>query len=229
MTTSKQASPPISSQQEAVYKDEISLIDIYLTIKRNSKLFFSVIIISFLISLVITYFKQQPQSQISNVSSNVEHVLILEIGRIYGVNARQSYIDQPKNTLEKIRNIYIPKLNQTAITAEHINKTDLIIIKLMQTSDKVNYNEVLLTLADYIIKDHNQVINLKNKYSIKPTKIIQLPIKRIVGSNATSTSKSKILIPILGLILGILLGFFAIVVVGFLQKVKKAESEINLT
>lgn len=222
MSQNNQIQAPIADQQQSVYEDEISLIDIYLTIKRNSKLFFSVVILSFLISLAITYYKHQ--SQMGSASSKVpaiEHVLIIEIGRVFG--DKNYYIDPPTNTLEKIKNIYIPKLNQTAITAEHIKNSDLIVIKATQTSDTVNYDKLLLTLADYILKDHNSAINLNNKNNIKPTKIIEPHIKRIVESK----SKSNILIPILGLILGVFLGFFAVIVGEFIKKVKQAESEIK--
>lgn len=221
MSSDKQTSTPLAYQQQPVYEDEISLIDIYLTIKRNSKLFFSVIILSFLISLAITYYKYQ--FQVDGLSSKIpasEYVLIIEIGRIYG--DKNYYIDEPINILEKIKNIYIPQLQQPSITAEYIKKSDLIVIKAPEISDKVNYNKTLLTLADFVIKDHNSGVNLNNKNSIKPTKIIQQPTKRMVKNK----NKNKILIPILGIILGTFLAFLAVFVKEFIKKIKEAENSI---
>ena len=40
MSSDNQKSSQVAHQQQPAYDDEISLIDIYLTIKRNSKLFF---------------------------------------------------------------------------------------------------------------------------------------------------------------------------------------------
>jgi len=224
MNSNKQVSNSKAHQPQPSYEDEISLVDIYLTIKRNSKLFFSVILLSIIISLIVTYFKYQANSSEktdTKVTKHVtEYVLIIEVGRIFGVNAGQSYIDQPKNTLEKIKNIYIPKFNQAAITVEHIKDSDLIILKAIETSNEVNYNEILLTLAGYILKDHNSGLTLNNKYSVKSTKIIQQPTKRIVKNK----NKNKILIPILGVIIGVFLGFFAVFIREFMKNVKEAET-----
>ena len=216
---------PNNYQEQLIYYGEISLVDIYLTIKRNRKLFFSIIVLSFLISLTVTYFKAQLQPQ--QQTEIIEHVLIIEIGSIFGENAGQRYIDQPINTIEKIKNIYLPKLNQAEVTAEHIERSALIVLKAIQTNDKINYNKLLLTLASHILKDHNSALNLNSRVSVKPTKIIQQPTKRIVESKSKSKSKSKLLIPIFGIILGIFLAFFVVIISEFIKKVKQAESEIE--
>ena len=227
MSSDNQKSSQVAYQPQPAYNDEISLIDIYLSIKRNSKLFFTVIVLSFIISLAITYFKykSQPEPQTKALSSTSalisEYVLIIEVGRIFGDESY--YIDPLNNILEKIKNIYIPKLNQSAITAEHIKNSDLIVITATEISDKVDYNKMLHTLANYILKDHNSGLNLNNKNNIKPTKIIQEPTKRMVKSNNKKTIKNKMLIPVLGLILGVFLGFVAVFIREFLKKVKEAE------
>jgi len=224
MNSDKQTSSSMVYQPQPACGDDINLIDIYLTVKRNNKLFFTVIVLSFLISLAVTYIKYQSQKNIfsSSLSSVNEYVLVIEIGRVYG--RKNYYIDEPNNILEKIRSIYIPKLNQTAIKAKYIKKSDLIVITMAEISDKADYNKILLSLADDILKDSNSGLTLKNEKSIKPTKIIQQPIKRVVKNK--NKNINAILILVLGLILGIIFGFFAVFIHEFIKKVKEVEKSI---
>ena len=224
MSQNNQTPGPLAKQQQHISEDEISLIDIYLTVKRNSRLFFSVIILSFLISLVITFYRAQ--NQVQAISHEItEYILIIEIGRVYGNELEYGLIDSADNTLQKIKNVYIPNLNQhLVLSAEQIPNSQLLIIKVLEASEKINPSKILLKLADNVLKDHNSSFNLNNQSSIsvKPTRVIQQPIKRVKESTITSTS--KLLIPTLGLILGIFLAFFAIFINKFMKKVKEAEN-----
>lgn len=233
MNQDKQASNPTA------YEDEISLVDIYLAVKRNSTLFFTIVVLSFLMSILVTYLKYQSNVSKETLSDSpnfvTEYVLWIEIGKIYNINTDKNWIDNPNNTLAKINNIYIPKvaaefmntngskLNQSLISVINPPNTQLIVIKVIKSSDNIDYNKVLMSLASYIFVDHNKGLGLNNKnaISIKPSRIIEGPTKVIVKSK--SKSKSKVLIPVLGLILGLFLGFVAVFIREFLKKVKEAE------
>lgn len=218
--------------------DEISLIDIYLMIKRNSKLFFSVILLSLLISIFIAYSKYQSSNHneiVSNHSGfNSKYTLWIEIGRVYGANAGQSMLEQPQNLISKIKNIYIPKiaidlmksegkeLNQSLISVTWPEDTDLIVIKALKTPDNIDYNKLLTSLANIILENNNKMLSLLNKdFIIKPTITIQEP-KEISVKNKNKKN-NNIMILSLGVILGIFFGFFVVFIREFLKKVKEVE------
>lgn len=239
MVSEKKTASATARQLQPAYEDEISLVDIYITVKRSNKLFFFIIVLSFFISLLITYFKYQPNTSkevLSNSSAaTTEYVLWIEIGVIHKVNAGNNWIDDPDNTFEKIKSIYIPKiiaefmsikgseLNQSSISVMHPKKSKLIVVKVIKTTDSIDYNKVLMSLASYILEDHNKwygLINNKN-ISFRPTRIIEGPTKIIVKNK--NKKKNIMLIPILGTILGVFLGLFAVFIRGFLKKVKEVE------
>ena len=96
MSSNKHSPSPIANQKQPIYEDEIGLADIYVMIKRNSKLFFSVIIISFLISLTVTYSKVQTEAQVQTavpkanykdkVKYKVKYKILIPIsGIVFGV------------------------------------------------------------------------------------------------------------------------------------------------
>ena len=238
MNTDKQAPNPPAYQPQPSDENEISLVDIYLTVKRNSKLFFTIILLSFFISLLVTFTKYQSSNSKEVISGTptlvTEYVLWIEIGKIYRVNAGNNWIDNPINTLEKIKSIYIPKvaaelfnstgkkLNQSSVSVDNPINTQLMVIKVVKTSDNIDYHKILTSLAGYILANHNEGINLTHKnFIIRPTKIIQKPIEIKVKSN--KKSKSLILIPMLGIVLGVFLAFIAVFIRVFLNKVKEAE------
>ncbi len=221
---------------------EVSLVDIYLSVKRNRKLFFVVILASFLISLLATYYKFQPTSHKENghkISSAItEYSMWIEIGTIYRANGHNNRIDSAINALEKVKNIYIPKvvaefnktkgsvLKSSSISVMTPRKSQLLFIKITKTTDLVDYEKVLMTLANYLFKNHNDGLNsnYKNIMRFTPTKIIDGPSKTV--AEAKVNKKSKLLIPILGLVLGIFFAFGAVFVKEFLTRVKEAESSV---
>ena len=232
---------PTSStyQSHQTFNDETSLVDIFFTIKRNSKLFFGVVLLCLFISFFVTYSNYQSNKIIINSSGvTIEHVLWIEIGKIYGVGVKngRSLIDSPTNTLEKIKNIYVPdviskfvkstgaEINQSSISAARYKNTDLIVIKATKMSDNVDYSKILMLLANDILDDHNKGLSLSNEViSIKRTKVIQKPIKRIIKYNNTNKYKNIILIPVIGILLGMFFGFIVIFIREFFQKVKDIE------
>ena len=232
MNTDKQAPNPPAYKPQPSYDDEISLVDIYLTIKRNSKLFFVVVLLSFFISLFVTYkYQSNIQKEIVTDSPELitEYTLWIEIGKIFGIKTGRNLIDDPNNTLEKIKRIYIPKvtaelfkstgkkLNQSSVSVDNPINTQLMVIKVVKTSDNIDYHKILTSLAGYILANHNEGINLTHKnFIIRPTKIIQKPIEIKVKSN--KKSKSLILIPMLGIVLGVFLAFIAVFIRVFFFK-----------
>lgn len=243
MNPDKQAPTSTTHQPQLAYEDEISLIDIYLTIKRNSKLFFGVILLSFFISIFVSYYIYQANDKKEIVSgfqgSTTEYTLWIEVGKIYGTGLRihKNQIEHPAHTIEKINNIYIPKLaeslktkgsgnNQLLVSVKQHKRTNLLVLKAIKTSDTVDYNKILLTLASYILVDHNEGLTSNGKaFVIQPTRIIQETTKRIYKSKSKKKSiKKNIMIPVLGLILGIFLGVFAVFLSEFFKKVKEAET-----
>ena len=239
MNTDKQAPNPPAYQPQPSDENEISLVDIYLTVKRNSKLFFTLILLSFFISLLVAYTKYQSSNSKEVISGSptlvTEYVLWVEVGKIYSLNAGNNWIDNPINTLEKIKSIYIPKvaaelfkstgkkLNQSLVSVDNPINTQLMVIKVVKTSDNIDYNKILTSLASYILADHNNGLGLNNNKAIilKPTRIIEGPTKILVKNKIKNNN--KLFIPVLGIILGVFLGFFAVFIRVFLSKVKEAE------
>lgn len=234
------------SSPKMVYQtddDEISLIGIYLTIKHNQILFFSVILLFFVISLFITFSKYQsstPENIISGSQNIVtEYVLWIEVGMIYGENASKNLIDSTSNTVAKINTIYIPKvkteymktegteLNQLKINIHVGSGTHIIGIRATKMSDKIDYYKILTSIANLVLANHNEGLSLKMKDSLKLTKVIQEPTLTITKINNKKISNKKlIIIPILGIIVGIFFGFIAVFINEFLKKVKEAEKSV---
>lgn len=231
MNSEKKASTSINDD------DEVSLIDIFLAVKRNSKLFFTIMLFGFLMSILTSYFKEQTNTPKETLSGSkdliTEYVIWVEIGKIYNINTNKNWIDDPKNTLAKIKNIYIPKLaselmsssgselNKSLISVRNPKKTQIIAIKIIKTSNKIDYNKVLMSLANSILENHNANLNLKNEnaISIKPTRIIEGPTKVITKYKG----KSNILNSVIGIIIGLFLGLFAVYIKEFLKKAKETE------
>lgn len=188
-------------------------------------------------SILISYFKHHasiPKETLSGTKGLItEYVIWVEIGKIYNINTNKNWLDDPKNTLAKIKNIYIPELaselmsssgselNKSSISVRNPKKTQIIAIKIIKTSNKINYNEVLMSLANSILENHNTNLNLDNKntISIKPTRIIEGPTKIITKNKGGNT----ILIFVIGIILGVLLGLFAVFIKEFLKKANETE------
>jgi hypothetical protein len=230
------------------YDDEISLVDIYLTIKRNGKLFLSVVFLTFLFSLLFAYitYSSNPPSETppsdTNTAPKVEYSLWLEIGKLYLVTSpRRLLLDDPNNAVAKLKNIYTTKtinefgksgnkeLSLSSVSVDMPKKSELIVLKIIgDEKDSKSYEEVLNTIAEYLLEEHNSKFDVKDndKLKLQPTRIVQQFKKTISLAEKTNTNTNTnklFLIPMLGIILGVFLGFLAIFVKGFLKKVKEVE------
>jgi len=222
---------------QSSHDDELSLVELYLIIKRNGKIFFAIILLSLLISLFVIYkYQSKTSNDIASNSQGIttEYVLLMEIGMVFGGNTGKTLIERPVDTLEKLRRIYIPKvvsefgkskaykINKASIFASRVKKTHLISIK---TSDKLNHSEVLLSIAKHVLDDHKWIMGAENKlFFIKPTSIIQKPLANVIEYNIIKKNyKYVIIIPIIGIIIGIFLSFFVIFIREFLKKVREIE------
>jgi hypothetical protein len=217
--------------------DEIGFIDIYVTLKRNRKIFLSAVIFTFLCSVFVAYIKcfPNPPSEKTTVPK-IEYSLWLEIGKLYAVNSpRRLLLDNPNNAVEKLKNIYVQKainefgksgikgLSLSSVSVDTPKKSKLTVLKIIgdEKSSK-SYEEVLNIIANHLLEEHKSKFDVKDNIKVKlqPTRILQQFKKRI-----PSADKKNILflIPLLGIIFGVFVGFLAIFVKDFFAKVKQAE------
>ena len=231
------------SSNPSYSSNETTLIDVYLTIKRNSKLFFFIVSISFLISLIIAYIQYDSSIKKENTSDSfdktLEYVVWIEIGRVYGVNANSSLIDSAQNTLEKINTIYIPSVESEFASSENklvkkqvlsvtwSGNTDLLAIRANSvTSDIVDYKKLLLSIASLVLDDHNNTGISKSGFLVKPTKIISGPTKHIIEEVNNNNNNNKLIyLPVLGFVLGLILAFIIIFLIEFKNKIKLLEGK----
>ena len=218
--------------------DEIGLIDIYLTLKRKRKIFLSAVIFTFLCSVFvayITYFPNPPSEK--TTVPKIEYSLWLEIGKLYTVNSpRKLLLDDPNNAVEKLKNIYAQKtinefgksgikgLSLSSVSIAARDKSELIVLKIIgdEKSSK-RYEEVLNIIANHLLEEHNSKFDVKDniKLKLQPTRNFQQFKKRI--PSAEYKKNILFLIPLLGIIFGVFVGFLAIFVKDFFAKVKQAE------
>ena len=121
-----------------VCDEEITLVDIYLSVKRNRKIFFYVILVSFLISILLSYLKFQENTRQEKINQeayqektnqeayqekafklkeaakslvSTELMMTIEIGhRFSSKRGWRRYFDNSDETALKINQIYIPKV-----------------------------------------------------------------------------------------------------------------------
>jgi hypothetical protein len=170
----------------------------------------------------------------------IEYSLWLEIGKLYGVySTRKLLLDDPNNAVEKLKNIYTQKainefgksgikgLSLSSVSVDAPNRSELIVLKIIgdEKSSK-SYEEVLNITANHLLEEHNSKFDVKDniKLKLQPTRILQQFKKRIPSAENKNENKNILfLIPLLGIIFGVFVGFLAIFVKDFFAKVKQAE------
>lgn len=251
MNSNNQISNITNKPNQTSQNDEINLVDIYITFKRNRKLFFRVTVLSILITLLAAYsiYYLNPKNSLppTNVDLKInketfftEYVLKLDVGRIYGQVPGRILIEDPGKTIKKLNDIFIPRaiskfislekpnINQSLISAKYILESDLLEIKIKESKQKLDYNKILILLSKYVLDDHNNgAIFNNNEVIYKPTKIVEFPRKRVVKIMPKNQKKPKVNITVfitIGLFLSMFFGLFAILIQEFLNKVKETEA-----
>lgn len=233
MNTDNQALKSEGKNSKIESVDEVSLVDIYIMIKRNSRIFFMVFFVVFMFSIYITYSKHQSNIKIEGSEGRHYAQLWIEIGKVYSPTGRV-LIDSTKNTMEKINAVYFPLVKAEFVKSKdrylimetvRYKLSDMIIIIVKKSFDDIDYDKVLMKTASYVLKNHNEELKLSATTqaisAVNPTKVIrpfvEVEVKRGI------LAKNINIIPIIGMILGVFLGFIMVLIKEFLKKVKDVE------
>lgn len=225
--------------QNNTNEEELSLVGLFLAIKRNNKILFTVVLISFAISLFVAYNKSKPDDlpivDIENQEFITKYVLRLQGGMLINDNLSKVLVEAAATTHYKIDNVYIPKVtaelmkpdliksNPLKFELEQGSGVNVIGIYVTKTTDEIDYSEILLKIASYVLKDQNSIFESKDMKMFKPARIIQKPIKVESIKIDDDNSRVLIIIPILGIIIGFFIGLFFVFINEFLNKVKEIE------
>ena len=236
---------------------EISLIDLYLLVKNNKTIFFS----SIVLSLGMTFFiHNSSQINLEKKASSAprvktEYQIWIEIGYVHRRDGDVAMVKTVDSTVLRAINFYVPKslreladskgveLDTSSVSVTKDIATDLILVKVRETVNGVDYKKLLISIAEYIINDHNvyagNMVESNNQYiaankqnwtlanpslHLQPAKILQKPVKIVTKYEGEKIKESSLSSTIaLGLVLGIFFGFFLVFLKSFIKEINKIE------
>ena len=265
--------------------EQLTLVSLFLTIKRNLKIFIIGIALVFFISLFIfftsTFNAYTPVDIVVEATPVVianpivkKHYMFMEPGKFFDKNLKQITMSPAGETTYKLQRIYLPQAILDLVSYEVYSKGNLefevesqdnqaiigiLFDEKLASPKNIDYLALMSGAADRLINDQLRVLEFLKRSDLDfiSGRVIEAAsidlavdeIEVVVEKNIETTNKGPaihttsppgpsfidfikvvdkklLLIPILGLIIGVLFGMVLVFVAEFLRKVKDVEDKL---
>ncbi|WP_428024977.1 Wzz/FepE/Etk N-terminal domain-containing protein [Arcobacter sp.] len=187
-------------KQQCSYEDEIDLRELFKTIWHRKYFIVSFTMIITIFAGFYAFFK--------NPEPIYEGKVLFEIGELHSESFGTMYLDNPNNLSEIIK----VKLN---IDSTLPSKTNDLIELSVKSIDKDNIRKELETAIDFIINRHKEKVKFYKNY------IMSKQIGKIkIDDNPINKPKKKLIVSV-AFITGFILSIFLVLLIDFIQSLKK--------